>query len=132
MSENSKHNPVLRLFFAGTRSLIWRCRGIRSSAANISPTFVAKRGMGYRGPAWPLVGLIWAMRRVRVPFFHFMGVIPILRLLVILIGELVAWGRRGARRGLSLLGDMGVCCGTQVTGRRRVGFVGFTPGQTVP
>ena len=128
MSENSEPNPVLRLFFAGTRSLIWRCRGIRSSAANISPTWVAKRGMGYRGPAWPLVGLIWAMRRVRVLFFHFMGVIPILQLLVILIGELVARRRRGARRGLSLLRDRGVSRGTQATGWRRVGFVGFTLG----
>ena len=62
-------------------------------------------------------------------FFHFMGVIPAL---VILNRELVAWGRRRARRGLSLLGDMGICCGTQVTGQRRVGFVGFTLGQAVP
>ena len=116
MSEKSKHNPVLRLFFAGTRSLIWRCRGIRSSAANISPTFVAKRGMGYRGPTWPLVGLIWAMRRVRVLLFHFMDVIPILLLLIILIREIAVRRGRGARRGLILLRDKGTTRGTQATG----------------
>ena len=132
MFEKSKHNPVLRLSIAGIRVLIWRCGGIRSNAADISPAWVAWGGLGCRGPGWPLVGLVWAMRRVRVLFFHFMGVIPTLQLLVILIGELVAWGRRGARRGLSLLGDMGICCGTQVTGWRRVGFVGFTLGQNVP
>ena len=116
MFKNSAFNPVLRLLFAETGSLIWRWRGVRSSAADVSPTCRAKRGMGYCGPTWPLVGLIWAMRRVRVLLFHFMDVIPILLLLIILIREIAVRRGRGARRGLILLRDRGLTRGTQATG----------------
>ena len=116
MFKNSAFNPVLRLFFAETGPLIWRWRGVRSSPADVSPTCRAKRGTGHCGPTWPLVGLIWAVRRVRVLLFHFMDVIPILLLLIILIREIAVRRGRGARRGLILLRDRGFTRGTQATG----------------
>ena len=108
--------------------------GVCPNAAGMSPAWIPW-GLGCSGPGWSLVGLVWSMMKLLI--LYLVGIIPVLQLFVqfravILIGKLVAWGVRGAGGGLGLLGDVGICCGTQLLVWRRVGIVSFTLGLRVP